>query len=212
MADLVLVGRTQFGAGHITLRHPEQRVITETVLAAGSAQYPSVPQAFAENRQRIVSVTHQRQHANELRTALGFRYIFQCIEQFGIVRRIALAVGIARRIDAWRTAKEIHRQTGIVGQRRQPGNACGVACLEDRVLDERQTGFFRLDLAPLANRAQLHRFAEHGLEFFEFAGVMAGQYELLDVHHSPGKSSWLKLMVLILSPFCTLISKVRVSC
>jgi hypothetical protein len=39
----------------------------------------------------------------------------------------------------------------------------------------------------------LHGLAEHGLQFLEFAGVMAGQYELLEIHHSPGNTSWLKL-------------------
>ncbi|MNS95656.1 hypothetical protein D3C72_1299240 [compost metagenome] len=159
------------------------------MLATGLEHDAPVPQAFAQNRQRVVGMAHQCQDADELCAALGFRHVFQRFEQLGVVRRVTLAVGIARRVDARRAAEEIHRQARIVGQGRQAGNACGVARLEDGVLDERQAGFFRLDLAELADRAQLHGRAEHGLEFLEFAGVMAGQYELLEIHHSPGKTS-----------------------
>ena len=110
-----------------------------------------MPQAFAEDRQRIIGMPHQCQHANELRAALGLRHVFEGVEQFGVVRRIALAVGITCRVDARCTAEEIHRQTGIVGQRRQPRDTRGIARFEDRVLDERQAGFLRFDLAPFAD-------------------------------------------------------------
>ncbi|MNI47297.1 hypothetical protein D3C73_1018090 [compost metagenome] len=171
-----------------------------------------MPQAFAEDRQRVLGVTYQRQHADELCATLSFRHVFHRLEQLGVVRRIAFAIGVAGRVDARRAAQEVHRQPRIIRQRRQTGNARSIAGLEDGVLDERKAGLFRLDAAEFANRAQLHRLAEHGLEFLEFAGVVAGQYELREIDHSPGKSSWLKEMFLMSLPICTLISKVRVSC
>src|SRR5476651_933290 len=71
VADLVLVGRAQFGAGNITLRHPEQRIVAKPVLATGRMQDAPVPQAFAEDRQRVIGVAHQRQHTDKLRTRIA---------------------------------------------------------------------------------------------------------------------------------------------
>ena len=170
-----------------------------------------MPQPFAQNRQRVIGVTHQGQHADELRAALFGGYIPECLEQLGVVRRIALAVGIARRVDARCAAQSVHCQARIVGQGRQAGDTRSVACLEDGVLDERQAGLLRFDLAEFADRTQLHGLAEHGLEFLEFAGVVAGQYELLEIHHSPGNTSRLKLSLWLTPPVSTFRSKVRVS-
>ena len=181
------------------------------MLAAGLEQDAAVPQAFAQDRQRVVGVAHQRQYADELRTALRFGHVLQGFEQFGIVGRVTLAVGVARRVDARRTAEEVHRQAGIVSQGRQAGDTCGVTRLENGVFNERQAGFFWLYLAEFANRTQLHGLAEHGLQFLEFAGVVAGQYELLEIHHSPGNTSWLKLRELLIPPVSIFRSKVTVS-
>ena len=145
-----------------------------------------MPQAFADNRQRVVSVADQGQDADKLRAAFGLRHVFEGIEQFGVVRRIALAIGIAGRVNAWRAAQSIHRQPRVVRQCGQAANARCIAGLKNGVLDKRQAGFFRLDAAELSNRAQLHRLAEHGLKFFEFARVVAGEYQLREVHHSIG--------------------------
>ncbi|MCY1414736.1 hypothetical protein D9M71_301950 [compost metagenome] len=155
-----------------------------------------MPQAFAEDRQWVIGMPYQCQHANELCAALVLRYILEHVEQLGVVGGIALAVGIARRVDARRATEVIDCQARIVGQRRQARDACGIAGLEDGILDKRQAGFFGLHAAELTNRAQMYGLTEHGLEFFEFAGVMAGQHDLLEIHHSPGKTSWLKLKLL----------------
>ncbi len=180
--------------------------------AAGFAEDAAFPDALAEDRQRVVGVAHQRQHADELCAALGVRDILHGLQQLGVVRRVAPAVGIARRVDARRAAEEVHRQPGVVGQRRQAGEACGVACLEDGVLDEGKTGFLRFHLAELADRAHLHAGAEHGLEFLEFAGIVAGQHQLFELDHSSGKISLLKLKVCAGSPLAsTLMVKTRVS-
>jgi hypothetical protein len=37
---------------------------------------------------------------------IGFRHVFEGVEQLGVVRRIAFAVGIAGRVDAGRAAEE----------------------------------------------------------------------------------------------------------
>ena len=55
--------------------------------------------------------------------------------------------------DARRAAEVVHRQARVVGQRWQPGDARGVARLEDGVLDEGQAGFLWLHVAELADGA-----------------------------------------------------------
>ncbi len=47
-----------------------------------------MPQAFAEDRQRIFGMAHQRQGTDKLRTALGIGHIPQHFQQLGIVRGI----------------------------------------------------------------------------------------------------------------------------
>ena len=105
-------------------------------------------------------------------------------EGFSLVELIiTLAVGVTCRINTRRPAEKIHRQPGVVGQCRQARDTRGIARFKNRVFNERQAGFFRFNAAEFSNRAQLHRLAEHGLKFFEFAGVVAGQYQLREVDH-----------------------------
>ena len=171
-----------------------------------------MPEAFAENRQWVVGMSHQGQGADELGAALAVRDILQGVQQLGVVGGVTLAIGIARRVDARRAAEEVHGQAGVVGQRRQAGDASGIARLEDGVLDERQAGFLRLDAGEFADRAHAHMLAEHGLEFLELAGVVAGEYEFFEQHHSSGKTSWLKVRVCgAASPICTWMLKVSIS-
>ena len=171
-----------------------------------------MPQAFADDRQRVVGVTHQGQAADELGRALCVRNVLQRGQQLGIVRRIALAVGVACRVDARRTAEGVDRQAGIIGQRRQAGDAGGVARLENGVLDERKTGFLRLHRGKFTDRAYPHGIAEHGLQFLEFAGVVAGEYEFCERHHSSGNTSWLKVKLCgAASPTWTFRVKVSIS-
>ena len=155
---------------------------------------------------------HQRQGADELRAALIVRHVAQDLEQLGIVGRVAAATGVARRVDARRPAQGVHRQAGVVGQRRQAAHTRRVAGLEDGVLDERQAGFLRLDRGELADRAHAHVGAEHGLQFLEFAGIVAGQHQFAEEAHRSGKNSWLKVKLLRGPPaLCTLMVKLRVS-
>ena len=74
-------------------------------------------------------MANQCQNAHKLRAALGLRHVFQGIEQFGVVRCIALAVGVACRVNARRAAQEVDRQPRVIGQCRQPGKACRIAGL-----------------------------------------------------------------------------------
>ena len=186
MAELVFFDRAEFGAGAIAFRHPKQRVIAKPMLTAGGRQNTPVPQAFADDGQRIVRVTHQGQHTHKLCATLCFGHILEGVEQFGVIRRIAFAVRVTCRINARRAAEKIHRQPRVIRQCWQTRNTRRIAGFKNRVFNKRQAGFFRLDAAEFSNRAQLHRLAEHGLKFFEFAGVVASQYQLRKVHHSIG--------------------------
>ncbi|MNR00531.1 hypothetical protein D3C85_1163050 [compost metagenome] len=154
---------------------------------------------------------HQGQGADELGAALGVRHVLQCLQQLGVVGRIAETVGVARRADARGAAEGVHRQARVVGQRRQAGHPCGVAGLEDGVLDEAQAGFLRLVAAELGHRAHAHGVAQHGLQFLELAGVVAGQYQFGQGFHSSGNTSWLKVRLWVALPSCTLRSKVSTS-
>jgi len=183
MAALVLFRRRQFGCGDRFAIGLEQRIVAEAMLALGGMQDAPGPEAFAEDRQRIVGVTHQRQHADELAGALGVGHLFQGLKQLGVVGRIALAVGVARGIDAGGAAEGVHRQARIVGQGRQTGQPRRVACLDDGVLDKGQPGFLGLHLAEFTHRAHPHPVAEHGLEFLELAGVVAGEHQFGKVGH-----------------------------
>ncbi|MNN21699.1 hypothetical protein D3C81_1350300 [compost metagenome] len=157
-------------------------------------------------------MAHQRQHADELRAALGVRYVLQHVQQLGVVGRVALAVGVARGVDARRAAEEVHGEPGVIGQRRQAGHPRGVARLEDGVLDEGQAGFFRLHVAEFADGAHVHMLAEHGLQFLEFAGVVTGQHQLFELDHSSGKISCMNSKLCGASlPAWTWMLKVRVS-
>ncbi|MNF72822.1 hypothetical protein D3C84_548060 [compost metagenome] len=182
------------------------------MFAMGREQDAAAPDPFAEDRQRVFGVPQQGQAADELGAALGLRHIAQHLEQLGVVRRVALAIGVARRVDAGRAAQGIHRQAGVVGECWQAGNPGGVTGLEDGVLDEAEAGFFRLDFAELGDRAHFYAIAEHGLEFLEFAGVVAGQHQFFEGHHSSGKNSWSKLKLCgASSPRCTLRVKFSIS-
>ena len=192
VAELVLLGRRQFGAGAVALGDPEQRVVAEALGAAGLMQNAAVPEAFAKDRQRVGGMPHQRQGADELGAALAVRHRFKHVQQLGIVGGIALAVGIASRVDARRATEGVYRQSRVVGQRWQAGHLRGVAGLENGILDKRQAGFFRLNAAELADGAHFDVRAEHRLQFFQLAGVVAGQHQFSDRLHSSGKNSWLK--------------------
>ena len=152
-----------------------------------------MPQAFADQRQRVFGMLHQRQHADELRAALGVRHILQRLQQLGVVGGIVLATGVACRVDARRAAEKVHGKAGVIGQRRQAGHLCCMARLDDGVLDEAQPGFFRLVVAELGNRAHAHPVTQHGLQLLQLAGVVAGQHQFGQwLHHfSSGNTSWL---------------------
>ncbi len=70
-----------------------------------------MPQTFAEDRQRVVGVAHQCQNADELGAALFGGYVLEGVQQFGVVRRITLTVGVTRGVNARRTAQVIHGQS-----------------------------------------------------------------------------------------------------
>ncbi|MNP69222.1 hypothetical protein D3C76_1652920 [compost metagenome] len=89
------------------------------MLAAGFGENAPVPQAFAEDRQWIIGMADQGQHTHELRAALGFGHVLEGVEQLGVVCRVTFAVSVTGRVNARRTAEEVHGQPGIVGQRRQ---------------------------------------------------------------------------------------------
>ena len=125
----------------VAFRHPEQQVVAEAVGAAGFAEdRPS----RCPRRRSAAGRRRESAPAPALTEALLRRArqdILHGLQQLGVVRRVAPAVGIARRVDARRAAEGSHRQPGVVGQRRQGGKACGVAFALRMAFDEGKTGF-----------------------------------------------------------------------
>ena len=103
----------------------------------------------------------------------------------------ALAAGtlrVARRIDAGRAAERFDAQPGIVGERGQAGDACGVARLLQRVFDEGGVRLLALGHAELPLRDQFPaERGEDGVELFQLLGVVRGEDELL---HEARALSW----------------------
>ena len=149
-------------------------------------QDATVPAAFGDQRLRVLRVAQQHDRGVEVRAAAFIGHVAQRVEQLGDVRpRVAVAAGVARRVQAGRAAECVHAQAGVVGQRRQPGRARGVARLAQGVLDEAQAGFLCVADAELA----LHDAVDAGVaeqlpEFGELAGVAAG-------HHDAGHAGFL---------------------
>ena len=65
-----------------------------------------------------------------------------------------------------------------------------MARFEDGVFNKREPGFFGFDLAEITDRPHLDLLTKHGLQLFQFAGIMAGQYQLFDQPaHGSGNTS-----------------------
>src|SRR5690606_39087912 len=189
------------------------RLVAEAVPAARRLQVTTLPEPFADYRKRAGGMPAQRQATDELSTTLCLWHLAQCLQQLGIVGGIALAIGIACRVDAWCAAEGIDGQPGVVGECRQAAQARSMTRLEDGVLDKRQAGFLRLLAGKLADRAQPYMFAEHVLQFLELAGVVAGQYQFVELHRDQSaKTSWVKVSVCAGPPLpCTCSSKTSCS-
>ena len=87
---------------------------------------------------------------------------------------------IARGPHARRAAERVDAHAGIVGQRRQAGQARRVARLFQRVLDEGGVRLLRFGHVEFALRVQCEADrAEDFAEFLEFAGVVGGEDEAL---------------------------------
>ena len=83
------------------------------------------PDAFGDQRLRIVGVAQQHEHADEVRAALR-RRARRCKRAQQLVdvgRGVAVLAGVARRVQAGRAVERIDAQAGIVGQRGQAGGA-----------------------------------------------------------------------------------------
>src|ERR1051325_11750929 len=127
VALAVLLRRGQFGRSAAELGKEKERVVAEAVRAARRARDLAMPQAFGDQRTRIVRAAHEHHDAAVVRRAL----IAQSVEQPGVVARIALlATAFATRVvggmHARLTAERVHAKAGTVGKRRQAGGPAPV--------------------------------------------------------------------------------------
>ena len=95
---------------------------------------------------------------------------------------------VVRRIDARRAAQRLDAQAGVVGERRQSGQAGGMPGFLQRILEKGMVGFFGFGDAEF--RLWQHREIERGeqlRELTQLAWIIAGQHQLL--HALAGRAS-----------------------
>ncbi len=155
----------------------EHRIVAEAACAAWCIEDQARPDAFGDQRLRILRVAQQHDHRVEVRGPPLRIEAFERAEQLGDVGcAVAVAAGIARRIQSQRAAERVHAQARVVGQRRQAGDPCGVARLQQRVLDKGQSGFLDVGHAQIRLRDQFGAGAvKQRAQLGELAGIAAGQ-------------------------------------
>ena len=123
----------------------KDRVVAEAVVAHRRTQDAPLPCALADDGRGVEFVAQVHQHALEARRAFFIRHVLDIVEQFQKVRLVARPLaGVARRVDTRGAVQCVHFQTGVIGDRRQAGEARSVTRLEQRILDERESGFLGL--------------------------------------------------------------------
>ena len=162
-------------------RDIEYRVITKAVAALRCAQNPALPGALEYHGCGVSGVMQVNHQALKTRAAVFIVNIFQRLQQFFQVLPVAGAsAGITCRVDARCSFQCIHFQSRVICDGGQSGMLRGIACLEQRILDEGQSGlfdFFDLEFRlrydfQLTARQQLVKFAD-------LSGIVAGQYDAL---------------------------------
>src|SRR5256714_2400915 len=86
MADAVLLGRRELGRGLTERRNQEQRVVAEAVAAARRARDLAAPDAFGDERPRIVGAAQEDHQA----AIVGAAALAEAREEFRVIARIAL--------------------------------------------------------------------------------------------------------------------------
>ncbi len=132
-------------------------------------------QSFGDQRRRVICVRQQRERAVEMRAAAVGGNVAQCVEQLVDIRvRIAVLAGVTRGVQARRAIECVDADAGIIAERRQARRACGMARLDQRVLDEAQPGLVGVGDAEIALRDQFDaRIGEHCADLAELARIAA---------------------------------------
>jgi hypothetical protein len=138
-----------------------------------------MPFAFGDDRLRIVGMAHQHQHGDVVCAAIGDPG--KVGQQLRVVARVGFRLAaIAGGEDARCAAQRRDAQAGVVGQRRQPGQAGGVAGLGDGVLDERDVRFLRFRHVEGGLRQHVEIEGRQQLaEFAQLAGVARSENQFL---------------------------------
>lgn len=163
----------------------EHRVITKAVLTARFVDDHPLPAGLADDGGGIVGVAHVDQHAPEAGALEILGGPFQLAQQLVDVLLVAgTGAGKTGGVDAGAAVQQIHFQAGVVGNRRQAGDAGGVAGLDDGILDEGGAGLVGIGDRKLAlwDHLDLH-IGQHGGQFFHLFLVPCCQDKL--VHRAP---------------------------
>ncbi|KAG0938569.1 hypothetical protein G6F31_015430 [Rhizopus arrhizus] len=139
-----------------------------------------MPQAFADDRARVVFRAYQRKHGDIPGTAVSVAG--QVLRQQRVIGQIgflsALHLGVAGRIDPGRTSHGRHAQAGSVSQGGQPGQAAGMARLGQGVFDEGDVRLFGLGHAQLALGHQFDaQGSEQGGKLAQLASIIGRQHD-----------------------------------
>ena len=126
-------------------------------------------------------MTHQHQHAVVMRLAVGCG--MEHLQQFKIVSLIGLRLaGVARGKHSGPAVQNIHANSRIVGERRQPATSAGMARLAERIFHEIRVRLVRL--GNIKSRLRHNFDTERGKQLSnlaQLAGVVAGNYKFFHV-------------------------------
>lgn len=127
----------------------------------------------------VVGVVQQYDYCVEVCGMVFGWYIVYCFEQFGVVGGIVgWVVGIVCVVQVGCVIQCVYDQVGVVGQGWQVGVGVCMVGFDQCVFDEGQVGFGYIFYVQFVLCYDLQwQVVEYGLQFFQFVGVVVGQYQ-----------------------------------
>jgi hypothetical protein len=153
----------------------EHRIVTEAVVALGRPDERTMHDAFDGFAMAVGPGKRQRADEAGATIAFALEQIFDAPHG-----EIEILVGArpARGIDAGIAAQRIHREAGIVGERRQARAECRGQRLQFRIGDEGGSGFVRFGQSEIAGRNDVGNIiGEKVADLDQLALIVAGDDE-----------------------------------
>src|SRR5256885_7588569 len=176
VADAVLLSGLELRRRQPALWQQEQRVVAEAVSAARGAGDLASPDAFGDERARVVGMPQQDHHA----AIISFAVLLHIRENFFIVAGVpllpaALAPGVAGRVHSGLAGESLDAQSRVIAKRRQACSPARVPRLGERILEKSGVRLIGLADAELRLRYELDRQRrEQRPDLPQFSGIVAG--------------------------------------